>query len=178
MYGFFPFHILAIWHIVISWALTLGHNVSFWVVGAWLTNIFGRQKFSGYLNSLNLWSSREHRTYKFYSFASCIELRQCTKKVNKISLWESLTNCRFFWVWKCFFFFWVVINKHILWLYLYMEWYLLCHLKMGWVQVILGVTLNNITTSNNLLSSPNFAKFTVRLHYFHLIYTHANFQGD
>ena len=105
MYGFFPFHILAIWHIVISWTLTLGHNVSFWVVGAWLTNIFGRQKFSGYLNSLNLWSSREHRTYKFYSFASCIELRQCTKKLNKISLWESLTNCRFFWVWKCFFFF-------------------------------------------------------------------------
>ena len=105
MYGFFPFHILAIWHIVISWALTLGHNVSFWVVGAWLTNIFGRQKFSGYLNSLNLWSSREHRTYKFYSFPSCIELRLCTEKLNKISLWESLTNCRFFWVWKCFFFF-------------------------------------------------------------------------
>ena len=49
---------------------------------------------------------------------------------------------------------------------------------MGWVQVILGVILNNITTSNNLLSSAHFAKSTVRLYYFHLFYTHGKFQGD
>ena len=43
------------------------------------------------------------------------------------------------------------------------------------VQVTPGVTLNNVTLSNNLLLNSYFENLTVELHVFHVLNTRANF---
>ena len=40
-----------------------------------------------------------------------------------------------------------------------------------WVQVTLCITLTNIISLNNLLLDVNFDKFTIRLHYIHILPT-------
>ena len=49
---------------------------------------------------------------------------------------------------------------------------------MDWIQVIPGVTLNNITRLNIFELDANFDKFTVRLYYFCIFSILANFQDD
>ena len=41
-----------------------------------------------------------------------------------------------------------------------------------------GVTLNDITSLNNLLLNKNFDKFTIRLHYIHIPFILAKFHGN
>ena len=44
--------------------------------------------------------------------------------------------------------------------------------------ITLGVTLSDITPLNNLLLDVNFDKFTVRLHYIHILSILAKFHSD
>ena len=46
---------------------------------------------------------------------------------------------------------------------------------MGWVQVILGVTLSNVILSNNLLLNSYFDNLTVGLHVLYVLNSHVNF---
>ena len=46
---------------------------------------------------------------------------------------------------------------------------------MVWVQVTLGVTLNNITSLNNLLLNSYFENPIIGLHVFYVLNMHANF---
>ena len=49
---------------------------------------------------------------------------------------------------------------------------------MSWIQVIPFVTLSNITPLNNLLLDVNFDKFTIGLHYIHILSVFAKFHSD
>ena len=49
---------------------------------------------------------------------------------------------------------------------------------MGWVQVTYGVTLSNVTSSNNLLLNSYFMNFTVKLHILYVLNMHANFHAN
>ena len=49
---------------------------------------------------------------------------------------------------------------------------------MSWIQIILFVTLSNITPLNNLLLDVNFDKFTIGLHYIHILSVFAKFHSD
>ena len=49
---------------------------------------------------------------------------------------------------------------------------------MSWVQVTPGVTLNNITPSNNLLMNLYFENSTVGLHVLYDLNMHANFHTN
>ena len=49
---------------------------------------------------------------------------------------------------------------------------------MSWVQVIPDVTLSDITPLNNSLLDANFDKFTVGLHYIHILSVFAKFHSD
>ena len=40
---------------------------------------------------------------------------------------------------------------------------------VDWVQITLCITLTNIISLNNLLLDVNFDKFTIRLHYIHIL---------
>ena len=44
-----------------------------------------------------------------------------------------------------------------------------CVSRGDWVQVTLCITLTNIISLNNLLLDVNFDKFTIRLHYIHIL---------
>ena len=46
---------------------------------------------------------------------------------------------------------------------------------MGWVQVTLGVTLNKVTSPNNLLLNSYFENLTVGLYILYVFNMHANF---
>ena len=46
---------------------------------------------------------------------------------------------------------------------------------MGWVQVIHGVTLSNITQPNNLLLNSYFKNLTIGLHILHVFNMYVNF---
>ena len=46
---------------------------------------------------------------------------------------------------------------------------------MGWIQVLLGVTLNNITPPNNLLLISFFENLTIELHVLYVLNMHVNF---
>ena len=61
-------------------------------------------------------------------------------------------------------------NKIKKWTYIY--------IYMSWVQVTSGVTLSGITPLNNLLLNANFDKYTIRLHYIHILSMLAKFYGD
>ena len=45
---------------------------------------------------------------------------------------------------------------------------------MGWAQVILSVTLNNVTPSNNLLMNLYFENSIVKLHVLYVLNVHVN----
>ena len=49
------------------------------------------------------------------------------------------------------------------------------YISMGWVQVTSCVTLNNVTSPNNLLLNQCFENPTFELHILYVIYMHANF---
>ena len=49
---------------------------------------------------------------------------------------------------------------------------------MSLVQVIPDVTLSDITPLNNLLLDANFDKFTVGLHYIHILSMFTKFHSD
>ena len=49
------------------------------------------------------------------------------------------------------------------------------HLFKGWVQVTLGITLSNVTPSNNLLYNSYFGNLTVELHVLYVFNILANF---
>ena len=49
---------------------------------------------------------------------------------------------------------------------------------MSLVQVIPDVTLSDITPLNNLLLDVNFDKFTIGLHYIHILSVFAKFHSD
>ena len=49
------------------------------------------------------------------------------------------------------------------------------YIYIGWVQVILGVTLSNITLPNNLLLNSYFENPTVELHVLYVLSMHTNF---
>ena len=49
---------------------------------------------------------------------------------------------------------------------------------MSLVQVIPDVTLSDITPLNNSLLDANFDKFTVRLHYIHILFVFTKFHSD
>ena len=56
------------------------------------------------------------------------------------------------------------------------SWHLVCvcvYIYMcvcvDWVQITLCITLTNIISLNNLLFDVNFDKFTIRLHYIHIL---------
>ena len=51
-------------------------------------------------------------------------------------------------------------------------------LYMNWVQVTLDIILSDITPLNNLLLDVNFNKFTVGLHYIHILFMLAKFYDD
>ena len=46
---------------------------------------------------------------------------------------------------------------------------------MGWVQVTLGITLNNVTPPNNLLLNSYFENLTIGLHVLYVFNMYANF---
>ena len=46
---------------------------------------------------------------------------------------------------------------------------------MSWIQVIPGVTLNNITPPNNSLQNSYFGNPTIELHDMYVLNTHTNF---
>ena len=48
---------------------------------------------------------------------------------------------------------------------------------MGWVQVRLGITLNNVTSPNNLLLNSYSESPTVKLH-LHVLNMHVNFHTN
>ena len=48
---------------------------------------------------------------------------------------------------------------------------------MSLIQITLDVTLSDITPLNNLLLDANFDKFTVGLHYIHILSMLAKFHG-
>ena len=62
-------------------------------------------------------------------------------------------------------------KKSVNFIYIYIE-------RESWVQVILSVTLNDITTLNNLLLDANFEKSPIGLHYIHILTMLAKFYGD
>ena len=49
---------------------------------------------------------------------------------------------------------------------------------MGWVQVISGITLSNVTPSNNLLINLYFENSTFGLHVLYVLNMHANFHTN
>ena len=49
---------------------------------------------------------------------------------------------------------------------------------MSLVQVTSDATLSDITPLNNLLLDVNFDKFTIRLHYIHILSVFAKFHSD
>ena len=53
--------------------------------------------------------------------------------------------------------------------------YIYIYISMGWVQVTSCVTLNNVTSPNNLLLNQCFENPTFELHILYVIYMHANF---
>ena len=46
---------------------------------------------------------------------------------------------------------------------------------MGWVQITLDVTLNNVTLPNNLLLNSCNENLTIELHVLYVLNTYANF---
>ena len=46
---------------------------------------------------------------------------------------------------------------------------------MGWVQVTPGVTLSNVTSTNNLLYNLYFENLTIELHILYVLNIHVNF---
>ena len=50
--------------------------------------------------------------------------------------------------------------------------------RESWVQVTLDVTLSNITQLNIFQFDVNFDKSTIRLHYLHIFFIVAKFQGN
>ena len=49
---------------------------------------------------------------------------------------------------------------------------------MGWVQVTPGITLSNVTSSNNLLINLYFVNSTFGLHVLYVLNMHANFHTN
>ena len=49
------------------------------------------------------------------------------------------------------------------------------YIYIGWVQVIPGVTLSNVTPPNNLLQHSYFENLTVELYVLYVLNIHANF---
>ena len=49
---------------------------------------------------------------------------------------------------------------------------------MGWVQIIFGITLSNVTPTNNLLLNSYFENSTVELHVLYVHNIHANFHAN
>ena len=52
------------------------------------------------------------------------------------------------------------------------------YIYMGWVQVTLGVTLNNVTPPNNLLLNSYFENTNVELYVLYVLNMHANFHAN
>ena len=52
------------------------------------------------------------------------------------------------------------------------------YIYMGWVQVTLGVTLNNVTLPNNLLLNSYFENTNVELYVLYVLNIHANFYAN
>ena len=49
---------------------------------------------------------------------------------------------------------------------------------MGWIQVTLSVTLNNVISLNIFYLDMNFDKSTIRLYYLCIFFILSKFQGD
>ena len=49
---------------------------------------------------------------------------------------------------------------------------------MGWVQITLDVTLNNVTLPNNLLLNSCNENLTIELHVLYILNMHVNFHDD
>ena len=56
----------------------------------------------------------------------------------------------------------------------YLDIYIYIYI-FGWVQIILGVTLSNVTPSNNLLLNSYFENFIIELYILYVFDMHANF---
>ena len=52
------------------------------------------------------------------------------------------------------------------------------YIYMGWVQVTPGITLSNVTPSNNLLLNSYFENLTIELHVLYVLNMHTNFHAN
>ena len=49
---------------------------------------------------------------------------------------------------------------------------------MGWVQIIFGITLSNVTPTNNLLLNSYFENPTIELHILYVLNMYTNFHAN
>ena len=49
---------------------------------------------------------------------------------------------------------------------------------MGWVQIIFGITLSNVTPPNNLLLNSYFENLTIELHILYVLNMYTNFHAN
>ena len=59
-------------------------------------------------------------------------------------------------------------EKNSLYIYIY----------MGWVQIIFGITLSNVTPPNNLLLNSYFENPTIELHILYVLNMYTNFHAN
>ena len=56
--------------------------------------------------------------------------------------------------------------------------YIYIYIYMGWVQIIFGITLSNVTPPNNLLLNSYFENPTIELHILYVLNMYTNFHAN
>ena len=56
--------------------------------------------------------------------------------------------------------------------------YIYIYIYMGWIRVILHVTLSNVKPPNNLLFNSYFENSTIKLYVLYVLNMHANFHAN